>query len=250
MAYRYGDRQQIQLFPSSIEDYVKQDDPVRAYDAFVEALDFGELGVVPRPNKVGNSEYNPRSMLKLLVFGYSYGIRSSRKLERATYHNISFIWLMGGLKPDHKTIANFRKDNKAALKNVLKQCARLCIKLNLIEGNTLFVDGSKIRANASIKNTWTVEKCKRYLKHIDKHIESILSECDAVDEQEQAQPSLVKLPEELKDKETLKSEVKKIMQELKRENKKSTNTVDPDCTRINSVHGSHVLQRRRLSPRF
>lgn len=240
MAYRCGDRQQIQLFPSSIEDYVKQDDPVRAYDAFVEALDFGELGVVLRPNKVGNSEYDPEAMLKLLVFGYSYGIRSSRKLERATYHNISFIWLMGGLKPDHKTIANFRKDNKAALKNVLKQCARLCIKLNLIEGNTLFVDGSKIRANASIKNTWTMEKCTHYLKDLDKHIESILFECDAVDKQEEDQPSLVKLPEELKDKETLKSEVKKIMQELKCENKKSTNTVDPDCTRINSVHGSHA----------
>ena len=97
MAYRYGERGQMALFPKSIEEYVSQDDPVRAYDAFVESLDLGELGVVPRPNKVGNSEYNPRSMLKPLVFGYSYGIRSSRKLERATYHNISFIWLMGSV---------------------------------------------------------------------------------------------------------------------------------------------------------
>jgi hypothetical protein len=86
-------------------------------------------------------------MLKLLVYGYSYGIRSSRKLERETHYNLSFIWLSGGLKPDFKTIAEFRRNNKAALANVLKQCARLCMKLGLIEGNTLFVDGSKIRAN-------------------------------------------------------------------------------------------------------
>lgn len=191
MAYRYGERKQFSLLPHSIEDYVTQDDPVRAYDAFVEALDLGKLGIVLNSNKVGNSQYDPKAMIKLLVFGYSYGFRSSRKLERATCHNVSFIWLMGGLKPDHKTIANFRRANKDALKRVLGQCARLCINLDLIEGNTLFVDGSKIRANASIKNTWTVEKSNRCLKHIDKHIESTLSECEAVDGQEQDQQTLV-----------------------------------------------------------
>jgi transposase len=149
----------MNLFPQSIEDYVPKDDPVRAYDAFVESLELAELGITIDENQVGNPEYVPGAMIKLLVYGYSYGMRSSRKLERATYHNIAFIWLMGGLKPDHKTIARFRTDNKRALKNILKQCARLCIKLGLIEGNTLFVDGSKIRANASIDNTWTQEKC-------------------------------------------------------------------------------------------
>ena len=82
-------------------------------------------------------------MLKLLIYGYSHGIRSSRKLERAVHHNVSFIWLTGGLKPDHKTIAEFRRKNKGPLKEVIKQCTRLCIKFNLIDGNTLFVDSTK-----------------------------------------------------------------------------------------------------------
>ena len=112
MAYRYGNRYQMQLLPQRIEEYVPSDDPVRAYDTFIKALDFRDLGITLDPNKVGNSEYHPKAMLKLLVYGYSYGIRSSRKLERACHHNLSFIWLTSGLKPDHKTIAEFRRKIK------------------------------------------------------------------------------------------------------------------------------------------
>jgi len=207
MAYRQGDRYQIGLLPQSIEEYVAPNDPVRVYDAFVDSLNLNELGIVYNECRVGNSEYEPRAMVKLVLYGYSYGFRSSRKLERAVYHNISFIWLMGGLKPDHKTIARFRKDNLKAIKNILKQCAKLCIKLELIEGNTLFVDGSKFRANAGINKTWTREKCEKYLKDIDKRIEEILSECEQTDSREQNNPSLVKMKEEIKDKEALKSKV-------------------------------------------
>ena len=238
MAYRYGNRNQQELFPQAIEDYVAEDDPVRAYDAFVEALDFNTLKLALDENKAGNPEYNPKTMLKLLIYGPSYGIRSSRKLERAIYHNLAFIWLMGGLKPDHKTISKFRKDNRHILKNVLKACAQMCIKLDLITGNSLFVDGTKIRANASIKNTWTKEKCQEYLKKIDQHIETVLDECETLDNQEQNQPSLVKLNKEIKDKQTLKTKVEAILEELKQDDKKSVNTIDKDCTRINSVHGS------------
>lgn len=240
MAYRYGNCKQIELFPPSIEEYVGTDNPVRAYDAFVEVLDFDKLGIVLDEHKAGNPQYNPKAMLKLLVYGYSYGFRSSRKLERAVNDNFSFVWLTSGLKPDHKTIAEFRRKNKAVLKNVLRQCAQLCIKLDLIAGNTLFVDGTKIRANASIKNTWTKEKCQKHLKKIDKRIEAIFTECEAADNQEQGQPSLVTLKQELKDKEALKAKVKQIMKELKENNKKSTNTTDGECTRINSVCGSHA----------
>ena len=112
MAYRYGNRHQMILLPQSIEEYVSTDDPVRAYDAFVEALDFKALGIDINPHQVGNSQYDPKAMLKLLIYGYSYGVKSSRKLERQTHHNMAFIWLMGGLKPDHKTIAEFRRKNK------------------------------------------------------------------------------------------------------------------------------------------
>lgn len=153
MAYRHGDRRQNMLLPASIEQYIPQDAPVRAYDAFVDSLDFEQLGIKIEPDKTGCPQYAPQAMLKLLVYGYSYGVRSSRKLERESHYNLSFIWLIGGVKPDHKTIAEFRRMNKVALSNVLRQCARVCIELGLIEGNTLFVDGSKVRASACIDNT-------------------------------------------------------------------------------------------------
>ncbi|KKL50156.1 hypothetical protein LCGC14_2308320 [marine sediment metagenome] len=240
MSYRYGKREQMAIFPQCIEDYVKADDPVRAYDAIVESLDFSDLGIELDSDKVGCPQYDPKAMLKLLVYGYSYGIRSSRKLERAVYHNVSFIWLMGGLKPDHKTVAEFRRKNKKALRKVLKQCARLCIELDLIAGNTLFVDGSKIRADASIKNTWDKKKCEKYLKKVDKRIDAILAECDEADEREEGQQSHIEMEEELKDKKELKAKVKKIFEKLEEEGGKSTNTTDSECTRINSTQGTHA----------
>jgi len=240
MAYRYGDRKQKTLFPQSIDEYIPQDAPVRAYDVFVDSLNFAELGIQIESKKVGCPQYDPKAMLKLLLYGYSYGVRSSRKLERAANYNLSFIWLTGGLKPDHKTIAEFRRKNIAALEKVLKQCARLCIRLNLIDGNTLFVDGSKIRSNASIKNSWTKERCARHIKKIDKRIREILSECDAVDREEEDQASLVKMIEELKDNATLRCKVENILREIESEEKNSTNTTDPDCTKIHGRQGSHA----------
>lgn len=134
-----------------------------------------------------------------MVYGYSYGVRSSRKLERETHYNLSFIWLTGGLKPDHKTIAEFRRKHKEALCKVLKQCVRLCLKLDLIAGNTLFIDGSNFRANASLDQHWIDNRCFKRLEKIDKRIEEILAECDRTDEQESAGGSLVKMKEELAD---------------------------------------------------
>jgi len=97
MAYRYGDRKQGMLFPQSVDDYISADEPVRAYDVIVDSLDFDELGIEINSQKVGCPQYDPRVMLKLLVYGYSYGVRSSRKLERETHYNFSFIWLAGVL---------------------------------------------------------------------------------------------------------------------------------------------------------
>jgi len=237
MAYRYGDRCQKILFPQSIDEYIPYDAPVRAYDVIIDSLDFDELGIEVDPHKVGCPQYNPKVMLKLLVYGYSYGIRSSRKLEREANYNLSFIWLTGGLKPDHKTIAEFRRRNKTALQKVLKQCARLCIRLGLIEGNTLFIDGSKMRANASMRNNWTERRCQKFLKNIDKRIKDILSECEAADDQEKQQPSLVKMSQELEDHKALKSKVENILNELKAENKQSINTTDPDSKSMRTRQG-------------
>ncbi|MBE9540693.1 MAG: IS1182 family transposase, partial [Proteobacteria bacterium] len=178
------------------------------------------------------------AMLKLLVYGYSYGIRSSRKLERATHHNLSFIWLTSGLKPDHKTIAEFRRKNRSALAKVLKQCAKICIELNLIEGNTLFLDGSKIRANASIGNTWTKKRAQKALKHIDKNIKDILAQCDTVDNAEKGLGSLVTMDKALEDQKILQSKVKNILKELQEE--ESLNTTDPECIRIKKGRNFHA----------
>lgn len=240
MPYRKGERRQSILFPQSIDEYIKEDDPVRVYDAFVEALDFDELGIVIDEHQVGNPPYYPKSLMKLLLYGYSYGERASRKLERATHHNLSFIWLMEGLKPDHKTISKFRRDNKTALKKVMKECARLCIKLKLIEGNTLFVDGSKIRANASIKNTWTEERCHKYLEKIDRRIDEILQECEEQDELEKDMDSMVQMEKELTDKQALKEKITGVLAEIKAGEKKALNSVDPDCVRIKGRQGSHA----------
>jgi transposase len=240
MALRYGDRQQKMLFPASIEEYIEAEAPVRAYDAFIEALDFAALGIEIDPKKVGCPQYDPKAMLKLLVYGYSYGWRSSRKLEREVHYNLSFIWLTGGLKPDHKTIAEFRRRNKKGLSRVLQQCARLCIRLDLIEGNTLFVDGSKMRANASIRHSWTAERARKALPQIDARIEALLTECEQADQAEQDQGSLVRMKEELKDQAVLKAQVLSALEQLQSEQKSSVNTTDADCVRIHGLQGSHA----------
>ncbi len=240
MAYRYGDRKQRTLFPQSIDEYIPEDAPVRAYDVFVDSLDFNELGIELEPHKVGCPQYDPRAMLKLLIYGYSYGVRSSRKLEREGHYNLSFIWLTGGLKPDHKTIAEFRRNNKASLRKVLKQCARLCIELGLIEGNTLFVDGSKIRANGSISNSWSKDRCRKHLKNIDKRIKQILNECESADRSEKDSGSLIELGEELKGQVELKSKIKEILKTINEQECHSKNTTDPDCVKVHSRQGSHA----------
>jgi len=240
MAYRHGNRSQMTLLPQSIEEYIPHDDPVRAYDAFVEALDFNELGIEINPTKVGNSEYDPRAMLKLFVYGYSYGPKSSRKLERATYHNLSFIWLMGGLKPDHKTIAEFRRKNKKAIQNVLKQCARMCIKLDLIAGNVLFVDGTKIRANASASRTHDKDWYEKKLKDVDQRIEKLLQECETIDQQEEPLSSFVAMDKDLAKNQTLKNTIEDILKEFKKTDRKKINQTDSDCANMRSIQGKHA----------
>lgn len=240
MAYRYGDREQFGLFPTSIEDYVSKEDPVRVYDAFVESLDFGELEIEMDEGQVGNSEYDPRAMLKLLVYGYSYGVKGSRKLERACYHNVSFIWLMGGLKPDHKTIAEFRRRHKKALKQVLKQCVRLCLKLDLIAGNVLFVDGTKIRANAARGKTHDRAYYEEVLKELDARIDKLMEECEQIDQHEAGLESAVAMNRELTQAQGLKTKVEQALEGLKQSGKDKINLSDPDCALMHSVQGSHA----------
>ena len=240
MAYRYGDRYQMGLLPPSIEEYIAKDHPVRAYDVFVEALDFRDLGIDLDPQKVGNAEYDPKAMMKLLVYGYSYGIKSSRKLERETHQNLAFIWLMGGLKPDHKTIAEFRRKNKKALKKVLKQCARVCLQLDLIAGNALFVDGAKIRANAGRSKSHDREYYDRFLSGIEGRIDQVLEECEQVDQLEEGEGSWVAMDRGLAQEKGLKERIQEVLVVCQERGQDSINLTDPDCAVMHSVQGSHA----------
>lgn len=240
MAYRYGNRGQFGLFPSCIEEYVSREDPVRVYDAFVESVDFNELGIDLDEKQVGNSEYDPKAMLKLLVYGYSYGVKGSRKLERECYHNLSFMWLMGGLKPDHKTIAEYRRRHKGALKKVLKQCVRLCLKLDLIAGNVLFVDGTKIRASAGRHRTHGRGWYEKQLKEIDLRIEKLIEQSEQIDEEQAGLGSTVSMDKELAQAERLKDKIQSALKAMEEIGQDKINLTDPDCRIMHSVQGSHA----------
>ena len=246
MAYIKGNRNQLMLLPPAVEDYIASDDPVRAYDIFVESLDFRKLGLVIDENLSGANPYWPKAMLKLLLYGYAYGIRSSRKMEQACCHNLSFIWLTENIKPDYRTIARFRIDNKHVLKEALRQCARMCLKLDLIEGNTLFVDGTKIKANASYDNSWSKEDCLRYEYAIAKNIERILGECEDTDNQENNAPSLVKLKEELSNQETLRVKIRAIAKELEISHQKNYNTTDPESFVSKADRGTDMYHNAQM----
>lgn len=235
MAYKKGDRSQMTLLPPCIEDYVSSADPVRAYDAIINTIDLKSLGMDLSEHKVGNSCYDPQAMLKLLVYSYAYGWRSSRKIERALYHNVSFKWLLGGLKPDHKTISEFRRDNKEALKLLLKQVVHICMKLDLIEGNSLFLDGSKMRGNCSINATRTEEWCDKQLAELDTRIEEVLTQCELTDNSESG--DLISVQEELQDAQKLQT---KIKAEIALSQKDKINTTDKEAVNFKSRQGSHA----------
>ena len=248
MAYRYGqDRSQMLLFPQSIDQYVGEDHPVRAYDAFVDTLDFDELGIDLDEHKVGNSQYDPHLMLKLLLYAYCLGLKGSRKIERATHENIAFIWLMKNLKPDHKTIAEFRRKNKKALKSALKLCARLCLKMDLIQGNVLFVDSTKLRAYAGKKHQHRKKWYKKQLKSVDERINQLLAECEQIDQDQADQGSWVKMPKELAQQKRLKATIESALDEFKTRGthtkngkERKVNRVDPDSTVMQSPQGTHA----------
>ncbi len=169
MAYIKGeDRNQITLFPESIDEYINEDNPVRVIEAFVMRLDIAKLGFkYSKEDSIGRPPYNPQDMLKLYLYGYLNRIRSSRRLEAEAGRNLELIWLMRKLKPDFKTIADFRKDNKKPLKQVFKQFSLLCKEWDLYSQEVVAVDGSKFRASNSKRNNYNEKKLKRHIKYID-----------------------------------------------------------------------------------
>lgn len=250
MSQLKGNRYQQSLFPASIEDYVSAGDPVRVYDAFVDGLNLSELGFVIKENRKGAPNYDVSSMVKLLVYSYSYGWRSSRKIERALHHNLSFIWLTGGLKPDHKTIANFRKNNLQPISKLLKQCVRFCIKIDLIDGNCLFIDGSKFRANASKNKVSSIKGMEKYLDKIDRKIEELLTQVEQIDHQENTTQNSEEVTQKVKKLCKNKNKIQALIKELKEEGfpeNKKYNTTDPESELMKSRQGIHSALNVQVS---
>jgi transposase/uncharacterized small protein (DUF1192 family) len=178
------DRSQSTLFPASLEDYITEDNPVRAVDVFVDGLDLRALGFTSvDPLETGRPGYHPAMMLKLYVYGYLNRIPSSRRLERECQRNLELIWLTGKLAPDFKTIADFRKDFGEPIRKVCREFVVICRKLELLGQASVAIDGSKFKAvNARDKN-FTESKMKRRLERIDESIARYMSQLETADRQ-------------------------------------------------------------------
>ena len=141
------DRNQATLFPDRLEDWVGEDNAVRVVDVYVDGLDLGSLGFGGvEPQATGRPAYHPSILLKLYIYGYLNRVPSSRRLEREAERNVEVMWLCGRLVPDHKTIADFRKDNGPALRKVCSQFVALCRQLDLLADASVAIDGSKFKA--------------------------------------------------------------------------------------------------------
>src|ERR1700727_2632853 len=137
------DRSQSTLFPECLEDYLAEDNPVRAIDVFVDELDLGGLGFDGvEPEATGRPAYHPATLLKIYIYGYLNRVQSSRRLERGGERNTALVWLSGRLLPDVKTIADFRKDNGEAIRQVCREFVMLCRRLELFSGPTVAIAGS------------------------------------------------------------------------------------------------------------
>ena len=180
-------RGQSVLLPDSIEDFIKEDSAVRVIDAYINSLDLEALGFAKyQPNKNGRPMYDPKDALKLYVYGYMNRIRSSRRLEDETKRNMEVMWLICKLSPDHKTIALFRKDNNKALKNVFRNFAQLCVKLDLYGKELIGIDGSKFKAVNSPKRSFTEKQIQKKIKGITEKIDEYLAGLDRNDKEESA----------------------------------------------------------------
>ncbi len=226
------DRRQSTLFPDRLEDWIGDDNPVQVIDVFVDALDLGGLGfdrVAPRAT--GRPGYHPSVLLKLYIYGYLNRVQSSRRLEREAGRNVEVMWLTGRLVPDHKTIADFRKNNGQAIRAVCREFVVLCRRLDLFTQALVAIDGSKFKAVNSRDRNFTRAKMKRRLEQIEASIDRYLSQLDTADRQG---PSVAEAKtSRLKDKiEALKNEMqrlKKLEGEMLQQPDQQISLTDPDA---------------------
>ena len=202
------DREQGTLFPVLLDDWIDEDNPVRVIDVFVDELDLGELGFGGvDPKATGRPSYHPSVLLKLYIYGYLNRVQSSRRLEREAGRNVEVMWLTGRLAPDHKTIADFRKDNGRAIRRVCAQFVQLCRQLGLLAAASVAIDGSKFKAVNNRDRNFTRAKMQRRLLQIE--VARYLHQLDTADRQEPSEALAAKT-------EQLKEKIGRLKQEMVR----------------------------------
>jgi transposase len=243
MGYIQGDdRRQQFLLPPSIDEYVDESSPVRVLDAFVDGLDLEALSFTrSTPASTGRSGYDPRDLLKLYVYGYANQIRSSRRLMRECRRNLEVIFLLRGLVPDFRTIADFRKENAEALKRVFQVFTKVCVELDLYKQVLLAVDGTKIRAVNSKANCYTTDVLLKKIATIDAHISNYMAAMDELDQTEEDETTYTceRLQEILDDFHARKERYEGYVEDLKESGEKQLLTTDPDARRMHSKDGFH-----------
>src|SRR6202048_2162570 len=188
------DRGQSTLFPECLDDWIDEDNPVRVIDVFVDELDLGALdfgGVDPKAT--GRPSYHPSILLKLYIYGYLNRVQSSRRLEREAGRNVEVMWLTGHLVPDHKTIADFRKDNGQAIRQVCSRFIVLCRTMGLFAEASVAIDGSKFKAVNNRDRTLTRAKVERRRAQLEESVARYLSQLDTADRQEPSEALAAKV---------------------------------------------------------
>jgi transposase len=191
MGYKVGtDRKQLALLPASLDDYIPEDHICRVINAFTGQLDMAALGFKYAECKVkGTPPYDPRMMLNLYIYGYLHRVRSSRRLEAETTRNVEVMWLLEELRPDDRTVCNFRKDNNTALRQTFRAFVQMCRELGLYGGEVAAQDSTKFRANNSRKNNHNKVTVERALEKIDKQIGEYLAALEQGDQEEAGEPT-------------------------------------------------------------
>jgi transposase len=226
------DRGQGTLLPELLDDYVTENNPVRVIDVFVDELDLRGLGFERvQPAKTGRPAYHPAVLLKLYIYGYLNRIQSSRRLEREAQRNVELMWLTGRLTPDFKTIANFRRDNGKAIRNVCRQFVVLCQQLNLFLDAVIAIDGSKFKAVNSSDRNFTDAKLKRRMEEIESNISRYLAELDTADRREPAaaQSRSARLNEKIAALKSQMAMLKEMEAKLKETGETQISLTDPDA---------------------
>jgi transposase len=232
--------------PESLDDWVDESNPVRVIDAFVDALDLRELGFDGvDPAATGRPAYHPSIILKLYIYGYLNRVQSSRRLEREAGRNVEVMWLLGRLAPDHKTIADFRKDNGGAIKKVCARFVELCRRMGLLSKASVAIDGSKFKAVNNRDKNFTSGKVERRRKQLEESVSRYLSQLDTADRQEPSETlnlKKIRLKEKL---EKLQSEMDKlaaIEKQVLAAPDKQISLTDPDSRSMaTSGRGSGVV---------